>query len=526
MALRRVIVPQRSDLPNNEEHPLSSQAPASNYSSVQRIGLIGGALLFVALLVLPAPGDLAPETWKTAVLAVLMGVWWLTEALPIPVTALLPLFMIPMLGIAPMGEASAPYASDIIYLFMGGFFLAAAMEASGLHRRVALGIISYFGTGSERLVFGFMLASGVLSMWINNTATTAMMLPIAIAVTKLFNEAGPDDTTAEIGPGVGNTQLGICLMLGIAWASSIGGVATLIGTAPNLVLSAAAEELLGITIGFGEWLLVGLPVAGLMLPLTWLLLVKFTNKPEAIPEGAAELLVQKREALGPRSKHETLVAVVFLLTAFAWVMRQPKALGFVTVPGLTTFFPEVRDSTIAMISSMALFLLPLDFKRGRFCLEWRQAREIPWGVLILFGGGLSLARAMDQTGLAAEIGSIFSGMQGASPWLIFGLIATVFVFMTEFTSNTATSTMAMPILAGAALGLGQPALVLMATAAMSASMAFMLPVGTPPNAMVFASGYVTIPIMARAGFWLNIASIAIITTAATYLVPLLLSGMN
>lgn len=498
-------------------------ALTQSYRPVQAFGLIGGALLFFVLLTLPAPGDFGPDTWKTACLAILMGVWWLTEAVPIPVTALLPLVLIPMLGIMPMSAAAAPYAADIIYLFMGGFFLAAAMEASGLHRRVALTIISHFGTGSERLVLGFMLASGFLSMWINNTATTAMMLPIAIAVSKLFGEADGVEE-GPIDPKSPDAQLGICLMLGIAWASSIGGVATLIGTAPNLVLSAAAEELLGIQISFGAWMLVGLPVAAIMLPFTWILLVRFTNRPGAIPAGAADLLAERKAALGPRSRHETFVAVVFVLTAIAWVMRQPKDLGFMTIPGITTYFPEVRDSTIAMLSALVLFLLPLDFRKGRFTLEWHQARTIPWGVLILFGGGLSLARAMDQTGLAAEIGSIFANLEGVSPWIIFGLIATIFVFMTEFTSNTATSTMAMPILAGAAIGLGQPALVLMATAAMSASMAFMLPVGTPPNAMVFASGYVTIPVMARAGFWVNIASIAIVTTAATYLVPILISS--
>jgi sodium-dependent dicarboxylate transporter 2/3/5 len=444
--------------------------------------------------------------------AALMAVWWMSEALPIPVTALLPLALFPALGILSMPEAAAPYAHELIFLFMGGFFLAAGMEASGLHRRIALGIVAATGTGPERLVLGFMVATAALSMWISNTATAAMMLPIAVAVARLLN---PVDGAAV-------PPLAVCLMLGIAWAASIGGVATLIGTPPNAVLAGAADELLGRTIGFGEWMAVGLPLSLAMLPLAWLLLVRVLHPPGRLPEGSAAVLEGERRGLGPRSRHETVVAVVFTLAAAGWMLRQPRDLGAFSLPGITNWLPEVRDSTIAMAAALLLFLIPVSAARP--ALRWSEARDIPWGVLVLFGGGLSLARGMERSGLAGAIGTAVSGLDAVPLWLLLGAIALVFVFLTELTSNTATATMAMPILAGVAAGLQEPALPLMAAAAMAASMAFMLPVATPPNAMVFGSGLLTIGQMARAGFWLNLLAVAMVTAAATLLVPLLLGA--
>lgn len=498
----------------------SRSCVTSSYRPAQRWGLLAGPLLAGLIALSPAPESLTVEGWSTAAIAAWMAVWWLTEAVAIPVTALLPLVAFPAAGVLTMADAAAPYASDLIFLFMGGFLLAAAMEYHGLHRRVALGIVAAVGTGPRQLVLGFMLATAFLSMWISNTATAAMMLPIGVAVAGLFG-AHRSDNDDEAGA----DPLGVSLMLGIAYAASIGGVATLIGTPPNAVLAGAATELLGIDIGFGRWMMVGLPVALVMLPLTWLLLVNVLHPPGDIRGDADALLDRERSGLGPRSGGETRVAIVFVLTAAAWILREPKALGFVTIPGISTFFPEVRDSTIAMAGALALFLLPLDLRRGRFVLEWPVARTIPWGVLVLFGGGLSLARAMDRSGLAAWIGSGVEGLAGMSPMVVFFLVAALFVFLTEVTSNTATATMAMPIMAGAALGLGQPALPFMATAALAASMAFMLPVATPPNAIVFGSGLLSIRQMVRAGFWLNLLSIVVVTLAATFLVPLLLGAL-
>jgi sodium-dependent dicarboxylate transporter 2/3/5 len=481
------------------EHPLH-----------KRLGLLAGAVLFVVVLLLPPPAGLPPAGWRTAAVALLMAVWWMTEAIPIPATALLPLVLFPVLGVLEMPDAAAPYANHLIFLFMGGFFIAMAMQRWNLHRRIALSIIAAVGTGPRRLVLGFMLATAFLSMWISNTATTAMMLPIALAVGEMFRPPGTDG---------GQYRFGIALMLGIAYAASIGGVATLIGTPPNAVFAAAAGELLGRPIGFMEWMAVGVPVAAVFLPAAWLLLVGVLHRPGKLSGDAEGLIAAEREGLGPMSRGERSVAIVFALTAAAWILREPKTFGGVTVPGLQSLAPGVQDSTIAIAASVVLFLLPVDWKRGVFALDWATARKIPWGVLVLFGGGLSLARAMDRSGLAGWIGGRVAGMSGLSVVLIVGAVAVLFVFLTEITSNTATATMAMPVMAGAAAGLGIAPVTLMATAALASSMAFMLPVATPPNAIVFASEYLTIPEMSRAGFWMNLVAIALTTLAGAWLVP-------
>jgi sodium-dependent dicarboxylate transporter 2/3/5 len=506
---------------------------------VRRAGLWVGLAALVFCVVSPPPAGLEPAGWRTAGVALLMAVWWMTEAVAIPVTALVPLVLFPALGVLGASDAAAPYAHELIFLFMGGFFLAAGLERWGLHRRLALGILALVGTSPDRLVLGFMLATAFLSMWISNTATAAMLFPIGVAVAGLFAPVPADGGVPGGGADAGaasdavssRNPLGIALMLAIAYGASIGGVATLIGTPPNAVLAGAADELLGVQVGFLQWMSVGVPVAAIMLPLTWLLLVKVLHPPGALRGDAAVVLDRERAALGHRTSAETRVAVVFLLTALGWLLREPKDLGAFTLPGLQTFMPELRDSTIAMAGAMALFLLPAGraAARGgagnRFLLEWPQAKRIPWGVLVLFGGGLSLARAMDRSGLAAYIGGTVAGLEGVPTLVIVGTVALLFVFLTEVTSNTATATMAMPVMAGAALGLGLPPLLLMTTAALVSSMAFMLPVATPPNAIVFGSEHLTIPIMARAGFILNLLSVAVVTAAATWLVPLVLASL-
>jgi sodium-dependent dicarboxylate transporter 2/3/5 len=474
---------------------------------VQRFGLIFGAVVFFSILVLPAPESLGVAGWRTAAVGTLMAIWWMTEAIPIPATALLPLALFPLLGVLDMATAAAPYANELIFLFMGGFLLAAAMERWGLHKRVALGIMTRVGMSPSRLVLGFMLATGFLSMWISNTATAAMMLPIAIAVGELLR---PKDRE-------GPYQFGTALMLGMAYAASIGGVATLIGTPPNAVFAGAAGELLGVEIGFVQWMAVGLPVAAVLLPLTWFLLLRL-YPPGALSGDAAAVIRSETERLGAPSRGEKVTAIVFVLTAVAWVLRAEKSFGGVTIPGIETWAPNVEDSTVAMIAASLLFLIPVDWRKGEFALDWKAAKGIPWDVLVLFGGGLSLARGMEVSGLAVWIGGVVSALGAVPPIVVVLVVATLIVFLTEVTSNTATATMAMPVVAGAAVGLGVDPILPMAAAALSASMAFMLPVATPPNAMVFASGYVTIPQMARAGFWLNLASIVTITLLGNALV--------
>jgi sodium-dependent dicarboxylate transporter 2/3/5 len=479
---------------------------------IQRLGLLLGAATFFLMLVVPAPESLGIAGWRTAAVGTLMAIWWMTEAIPIPATALLPLALFPLLGVLDMANAAAPYANELIFLFMGGFLLAAAMERWGLHKRVALGIMTRVGTSPSRLVLGFMVATAFISMWISNTATAAMMLPIAIAVGEMLR---PKDRE-------GPYQFGTALMLGVAYAASIGGVGTIIGTPPNAVLAGAADELLGVEIGFVQWMVVGVPVAAILLPLCWLLLLRL-HPPGELSGDAAGIIRSETEALGAPSRGEKVTAIVFVLTAVAWLLRAEKSFGDVTIPGIETWAPNVEDSTVAMIAAVLLFLIPVDWRKGDFALDWKSAKGIPWDVLVLFGGGLSLARAIEVSGLAAWIGGSVSALEGVPPIVVVFVVATLIVALTEVTSNTATATMAMPVIAGAAVGLGVDPILPMAAAALAASMAFMLPVSTPPNAMVFASGYITIPQMARAGFLLNVASIVLITLLGNALVVAVLT---
>ncbi|MGH9379076.1 MAG: SLC13 family permease [Thermoanaerobaculia bacterium] len=473
-----------------------------------RIGLLLGPALFALLLLLPRPDGLPVEGQRVAAVAVLMATWWMTEALPLAATALLPIVLFPALGVLSAGESTAPYANHLIFLFLGGFFLAASLQRWGLHRRIALSVVAVVGTGARTVVRGFMLATAFLSAWISNTATTVMMLPIATAILGLLEED-------ETGP------LGTPLMLGIAYAASIGGIATLIGTPPNAVFAAAAEELLGRTIGFLEWMYVGVPVAVIMLGITWWLLVHVLHP---LPGGSSAAVATKtvvrreRAALGRMARGEWTTAIVAALTALAWVLREPKEIGAGTMPGIATYLPQAADSTIAVAGALLLFSIPVSLERGEFALDWETARRIPWGILLLFGGGLSLARAFDVSGLAAWIGDRVT-LFGALPTIgLVAVVAVVFLLLTELTSNTATATMGMPLMAGVAAGVGTDPLPLMATAALASSMAFMLPVATPPNAIVFGSGRVTIAQMARAGLWLNLIGAALISLVAYGLV--------
>ena len=454
---------------------------------------IGGAI-FLGLLLLPAPGGLSPEGWSVVAVAALMIVWWMTEAIPVPATALAPIALLPILGAISTTQATSPYGDPIIFLFMGGFVLALAMERCNLHRRVALNIVARTGSQQDRIVGGFMVATAFISMWVSNTATAVMMLPVAVSVAGLMKG------------GEGSARFSLSLMLAIAYAASIGGVATLIGTPPNALLAGALNQSYGYDLGFARWMIIGVPVAAVMLLAAWILLTRITLRLERGEIADARALFQKElHALGPWSQAEVRVALVFVVTASAWMFRTL----------LDDYVPGLNDTSIAIAAALALFLIPSGVARGGALVDWDTAKRLPWDVLILFGGGLSLAAAVTRTGVDDWIGSLLG--VAASPLPLIGIVVVValtVLVLTEFTSNTATAAAFIPLLAALAVNLGENPLLLTVPAALAASMAFMLPVATPPNAIVFGSGFVTIPQMARQGFWLNVAAVAVISTLA------------
>ena len=468
-----------------------------------RWGLWGGLVAFGLMLVLPAPSGLEAAGWRTAAVTVLMAVWWMTEAIPIPATALLPLVLFPLLGVEELRPVAAPYANPLIFLFMGGFMVALAMERWQLHRRLALMVLSAVGVRPQAVVAGFMLAAAFLSMWISNTATAMMMLPIGLSVIELVGRRGGGDPDAD--------RFAVTVLLAIAYACSLGGMATLVGTPTNAVLAGFMLESYGVEIAFADWMKVGLPLAVVGLVITFLVLTRWVYpiRVAAIPGGRA-FIADSLRGLGRPSRGEVTVGVVFALVAGLWIGR-----GW-----LQPFVPGLSDATSAVLGAVLLFLLPA--APGVRVLDWETAKRLPWGVLILFGGGLSLAAMIRGSGLAEWIGGGLEGV-GGLPVLVLAL-ATValIVFLTELTSNTATASAFLPILASLAVGLGENPLLLLVPAAIAASCAFMLPVATPPNAIVYGSGLVTIPQMARAGLVLNLIFIVLVTLGAFLLVPMAL----
>ncbi|MBT8486539.1 MAG: DASS family sodium-coupled anion symporter, partial [Phycisphaerae bacterium] len=450
----------------------------------------------------------------TAGLMAWMAIWWVTEAIDVAATALLPLAVLPLATTAAHGSASAamsaaatPYAHPLIALFMGGFLLALAMERWGLHRRIALTTLAFVGTRPLSVVAGFMAVTAVMSMWVSNTATTVMMLPIALSVTGLLSEG-----TRR------RRNLALCLMLGVAYAASVGGIGTLIGTPPNLLLAGFARDQLDRDIGFAEWLLVGVPLVVVFVPIIWFMLTRVIYPLDNRPiEGGATLIRSELAALGRMKPGEWATFIVFMLTAAAWITR--PLLARVTIGG-THPFAGLTDAGIAVIAALVLFVIPTDLRRRTFVLNWAWARRLPWGILILFGGGLSLAAAVSTHGVADFIGRQAVVLAPLPAWLIVMAIAAGVIFLTELTSNTATTATLLPILAGIAPALGLPPILLIAPAAIAASCAFMMPIATPPNAIVFGSGHVTIPQMCRAGLWLNGIGIVLVTALAyTVILP-------
>lgn len=474
----------------------------------KRIGLFAGPLLFILVLLIPAPSGFSPEAWRVLAVAIFMLSWWVTEAVSLSVTALLPIVLLPFLQVKPIAEASAPYASPIVFLFMGGFMIALAMERWNLHRRIALNIVRITGTNANGIILGFMLATAALSMWISNTATTVMMLPIALSVIGLLRKTG----TADVSD-VRMRNFALSMMLGIAYAANIGGTATIIGTPPNVVFAGIMSKEFGVEVTFARWMILGLPFAGLMLAITYFFLVRILhpNRLGAF-EGAQEIIQEEVDELGPITTGEKRTLAVFITTALLWIFRANlvKLLPFLSL----------SDAGIAMLATVVLFVVPVDWHRGIFVLKWSDTEKLPWGILLLFGGGLSLAGALSDTGIIDMIGDSFSGVDRASFLIILGLTA-VSLYLTEIMSNVALVTIFLPVVGAIALGTGIDLLQVAIPVTLASSCAFMLPMSTPPNAIVFASGYITVPNMVRAGFILNIIAIALTAVVAKWVIPLI-----
>jgi sodium-dependent dicarboxylate transporter 2/3/5 len=467
--------------------------------------------LALVILLGDAPGDLSPAAWRTAAMGVLMAVWWASEAVPIAVTALLPLVFFPLLGIADMQAASAPFANKVIYLFLGGFIVALAMQRWNLHRRIALTVLQHAGGNGRSLVGGFMLASALLSMWVMNTSTTMMLLPIAVSIIAVIH--GSVDSLNERA----RHDFQYALLLGVAYASTIGGMATLVGTAPNAMLAAFMLENYGTNIDFARWMLVGVPLSALMLPLAWLALTRWVFHVDfrTSSEGRAALR-QMKDDMGRISVPEKRVGIVFIVLALTWIFRPLLA----RIPGLE----GLDDSGIAMAGGVALFLIPSGDRNDPFLIRWRHNEKLPWSILLLFGGGLSLAGAVSDTGLAAWIGDSLNAL-GALPVAALVVLATArIIFLTELTSNIATTATFLPVVGAIAIEAGIDPIVLAVPVTFAASCAFMLPVATPPNAIVFGSGLLTIPKMARAGLALNLIGIVLVSLVALTLAPRFLQG--
>lgn len=438
--------------------------------------------------------------WRTMGLGGMMAIWWTTECIPLAATAFLPLVLAPVVGILPIKEVSASYAHPMIYLFLGGFMLSIAMERTGLHFRIARKVVASVGPNPKHQVGGMMLVTAFLSMWMSNTATAVMMLPIVVSTAKLMKE----------GSGGNSSKFGTALLLGVAYGASIGGMATLIGTPPNALLAAYLSSSYDIQIGFGQWMLFGVPFSGTLLIVTWFLLTR-KDLEHSGGEDSVKLVRRQLQEMGPMSYGEKSVLILFSVTAVFWMLR----VFIVKATGLA-----ISDTGIAMAAALFLFLLPMKNGSADRLLHWHHAEKVPWGILLLFGGGLALAAMMKMSGLAEFIGSRFEGLHGWSSIALIAIIVITVVFLTEITSNTATAAGLLPLVGPVAVSLGETPATFAIPMAIATSCAFMLPVATPPNAIVFGSGEITINQMVKAGFWLNIISIIMIVLFSYWLLPI------
>ena len=469
------------------------------------VALVLGPLAY-ALVLRSASDALGPDQREVLGTGLWMLIWWLTEPVPLAITSLLPVIVLPIHGVLGIRDVTAPYANEMILLFLAGFLIAAALERWGAHTRLALAIVDRVGRSGRGIVLGFMTATALVSMFISNTATAAMMYPIALAVGQLFGEGRDAD------------RLRTALLLGLAYAASIGGMGTLLGTPPNLILAASARELLGEPLDFTRYLMVGLPCVLLLLPLCWVLLVHvFFRAQVRLADDATATLHARHGVLGPLRGGEARVMAIFGLTAFAWLVRQPKVFGTVTLPGLESLWPGVSDASIGLAGALLLFVFQARDIDGetRPLLTWHEARAIPWDVLLLFGGGLSLATAMESSGVTQWFGQQLRGLEGLPPLAILLGIALATVLLSELASNTAVAAMAMPVAAGLAGAVHLPPLTVMAVAALSASAGFALPIATPPNAIAYGSGRVRSRDMLVAGLALDVVAVVVIVAVVS-----------
>lgn len=474
-----------------------------------RAGLFAGPAAFVALLLLPPPPGLAEAGWMTVAVVALMATWWFTQAIPLGATALLPAILFPVLGIGGLAETTAPYAHPLIFLFFGGFVLALTIQRWNLHRRIAIGIIRRAGASAGSLVGGFMLATAGLSMWVSNTATTLMMVPIALSVASLVAASGHGDGGKEAAD-----RFARGLLIAIAYAASIGGLATLIGTPPNALLAGYMNTAYGLNIGFGQWMLFGIPISATLLLIAWVLVSRVCFRIDGL--GLAEIrdgIDVERSRLGPAGRGERMTAVLFAAVALAWICQ----------PLIARIAP-VSDTGIALAAALAAFILPVSLKDRVFLMDWAHAVKLPWEILLLFGGGLSLAAAIDSTGLAVWLGGLLAGAGVLPVIALIVLLTGAVVFLTELTSNTATAAVFIPVAAALAVSFSLDPMMLAVPVALAASCAFMMPVATPPNAIVFGAGRLTVLEMCRIGFLMNIVGTAIIAAAAVLLLPHVFPG--
>lgn len=484
---------ERAEDPGTPEKKI---AGARGVGRVAILGLLLGPALFGLVLLLPTPDGLSPEAHRLGAATAWMAAWWMTEALPVAATALLPLALFPILGISDPKPTAAAYGHDLIWLFFGGFQLAFAVERCGLHRRMALFLVRLVGTRADRLVLGFMLASGLLSMWLLNTSTTLMMLPVGMAVASAIETDGP-----------GN--FGKALMLGIAYAASVGGMGTYVGTAPNGVFAGVSAEL-GVQVGFADWMIFAAPLSVALIFGIWLYLTRWAF-PVARTTLPAEHPAQKtlKEDMGPWTQAQRITALIFGLTVAAWVSRR-----FI-LSALDMGPKSVTDATIAVLAALLLYVVPAaeaEGTRRRPLLAWADTARTPWHILILFGGGFALAGGFSSTGLSIWMGELLAVLvEGLPLGLVILSVVLLVTFLTEVTSNTATATVLLPVIGGLAIAMELPAQMLMIPATLACSCAFMLPVATPPNAIVYASGLFRLTDMSRAGFWLNLGTAGAIT---------------
>ncbi|QKX06488.1 DASS family sodium-coupled anion symporter [Aquimarina sp. TRL1] len=475
------------------------------YTIYKKAGLLLGPLVYLLLMLQPYE-LVSPLADKVVSVAAWMVIWWISEAVSISVTAFLPLILFPLLGISDIKEVAQSYGSPIVFLFFGGFVMALALEKVNLHKRIALFIIRLTGTSPNKIILGFMISTAFMSMWISNTASTVVMLPMALSVIQLL-------INDEDGFTKNDRNFALSIMLGIAFSANVGGVATIIGTPPNSILVGFLENEYQIEISFINWMLLALPFSAVMISVVYFVVVKwmFPNHLDHF-DGSASVLKEEAEKLGRVNPTEKKVLWIFCIVISLWISRT----------GINATFPglHLTDTGISMIGALCLFVIPFGFSKGEFALQWRDTEKLPWGILILFGGGLALASGLSKVGIIQDIASLISTYTGISSLLVVSLLIVVMLFMTELMSNVALVAIFVPVVAGIAAGMGEPILYMLIPVTMAASCAFMLPMATPPNAIVFASGYVKVSEMVRVGFILNVISVTLLIVLYKFYISL------